>query len=320
MVLQAAGSPVTFSTAGLPVSRRMELWEQYNARAFVRMTCRTLGDEPLEATERNVRTRGLRLAHITAGPHIAERTAREIERHPTGTVVLTVVLAGETCAYYRDGAVTLKPGQAILADTDVPSMRGFAHGVDQLHLTVPKTVYQDLVHAEIPQPYRVFEMSPATGGSAQGTALVRLIGAAVRGDDVGDPHALERDVLASLRAVVVGPRAGDPSAQLAAAQEFVRQHLGDPMLSAARIAAGLGVSERQVSRIFSAHGGVAGWVTDVRLDRALALLSEPGHRSVGQVVRECGFGSHSYFTRVFRQRFGVSPRDVLNGSGAPAGS
>jgi AraC-like DNA-binding protein len=34
---------------------------------------------------------------------------------------------------------------------------------------------------------------------------------------------------------------------------------------------------------------------------------------VGQVARECGFGSQSYFARVFKQRFGVSPRDVLDG-------
>ncbi|MEV0688114.1 AraC family transcriptional regulator [Nocardia sp. NPDC050378] len=311
-------APMTFSTAGVPSSRRMALWEQYNARAMVQISGRTLGGEALEATERNLRSPRLRLAHITAAPHIAERTAREIERHPTDSVLLTVVLAGETSVYYRDDVVTLKPGQAILSDTDVPSMRGFAHRLDQLALTVPKSVYRELVLPDIPKPYDVFELSGGAGRSGSGAALAKLIGDAVRRENV-DTEALERDALALLRAMVTRHLVDDAGSQLAAAQAYIRRHLADPTLSALKIAGALGVSERQVSRVFRQHGGVARWVTDQRLDLALAMLTAPGQRTVGQVVRECGFGSSSYFARVFRQRFGMSPRDALNEKGAAVG-
>ncbi|HWU11839.1 MAG TPA: helix-turn-helix domain-containing protein [Streptomyces sp.] len=305
---------MTFSTAGVPVSRRMELWDRYNARAMVHTTCRTLG-EALQATEHNVRTPRLRLAHITAAPHIAERTAREIERHPTGTVLLTVPLAGETCAYYREGVVTLRPGQALLSDTDTPSLRAFAQGLDQLALTVPKTVYRELVGPDLPRPYKVFDLATGAGRSGPGAALAKLMDDTVRGGPV-DTDGLEQRVLALLRTMVGRRSADDAGSQLAAAEAYICQHLADPTLSAARVAGALGVSERQVSRIFSRHGGVAHWVTDRRLDLALRLLTSPGRRSVGQVAQECGFGSHSYFARVFRRRFGSSPRDVLHGRGA----
>jgi AraC-like DNA-binding protein len=72
----------------------------------------------------------------------------------------------------------------------------------------------------------------------------------------------------------------------------------------------LGVSERQVSRIFREYGGVARWITDERLERARDLLTSPGRRTVAQVAEQCGFGSQSYFARVFKQRFAVSPRDM----------
>jgi AraC-like DNA-binding protein len=306
-----ASAPITFSTAGIPASRRSHLWEQYNAQAMVHVTCRTLMGEALEATARNVRTRHLRLAHFSAAPHIVERTAREIERLPTDTVLLTVMLAGETCIYYRDGVVTLRPGQAVLSDPDIPSMRAFARGVDQLALTVPTAVYRELVLPDTPRPYEAFELSVGAGRSGPGAALAKLMTDAVR-NGTGDADALEHDALALLHAMATPRTANGAGSQLAIAQAYIRQHLADPTLSAARIAAALAVSERQVSRIFNQHGGVAGWVTDQRLDLALKMLSSPERRSVGQVARECGFGSLSYFARVFKRRFGMSPRDALN--------
>ena len=302
--------PTTFSTAGLPSSRRIELWEQYNARALMPLSCRPLLGDALEATERHVRTRRLRMAHITAAPHIAERAAREIERQPIDSVLLTVVLGGETHVYHRDGVITLRPGQAMVSDADFPSLRVYAHGHDHLFLAVPKAVYRDLVLPVTPAPYEVFELASGAGRSGPGSALAKLISAAVRGE-TADADALERQVLSLLRGMVTGRTVDEPGSPIAAAEVYIRQHLADPGLSAARVASALGVSERQVSRIFSPYGGVARWITDQRLDVALRLLTKPGQRSVAQVAQECGFGSQAYFARVFKRRFGASPRDVL---------
>ncbi len=302
----------SFTTLGVPASRRLELWEEHNARALVAMTCRTFTDEGLEASEWNVQTRGLRLARITAGAHVVERTLREIRRRPAGAMLLTVVVSGEICVYDGDGVVTLRPEQAVLTDTDVPSMRGYSKG-EQLLLTIPKPLYRDVVHAGVPPARRVFDLSVRASGHAAGSALVRLMQEALHRTNPTDLRGLEDDALRLLGQMVIGPRAGDPESQFEAAGIFIRQHLADPTLSASRVAAALGVSERQISRIFSRHGGVARWITDERLERAQASLTSPGRRSVGQVARECGFGSQSYFARVFKQRFGVSPRDVLDG-------
>ena len=305
-------SRASFTTVGLPDARRLELWEDHNARALVAMTCRTFTYEALEASEWNIQTPGLRLARIAAGAHVVERTLREIQRNPAGAMLLTVVVSGEVSVCDSDGVVTLRPGHAVLTDTDVPSMRGYAAG-EQLLLTVPKPLYRDAVSAGTSPARRVFDLSAQASGQATGSALVRLMREALQGTDPVDLPGLERDVLRLLGQMVLGPRAGDRDSQFEAACSFIRQNLADPSLSASRIAAALGVSERQVSRIFSVHGGVARWVTDERLDRARADLASPSRHSVGEVARRCGFGSQSYFTRVFKQRFGVCPRDVLDG-------
>jgi AraC-like DNA-binding protein len=305
-------SRASFTTVGVPEARRLELWEDHNARALVAMTCRTFTYEALEASEWNAHTPGLRLARIAAGPHVVERTLREIQRNPAGAMLLTVVVSGEVSVFDSDGVVTLRPGHAVLTDADVPSMRGYAAG-EQLLLTVPKPLYRDAVSAGTSPARRVFDLSARASGQATGSALVRLMREALEGTNPGDPLGLERDVLRLLGQMVLGPRAGDRDSQFEAASAFIRQNLTDPTLSASRVAAALGVSERQVSRIFSVHGGVARWITDERLDRARADLTASGRHSVGEVARLCGFGSRSHFARVFKQRYGISPRDVIDG-------
>jgi methylphosphotriester-DNA--protein-cysteine methyltransferase len=48
-----------------------------------------------------------------------------------------------------------------------------------------------------------------------------------------------------------------------------------------------------------------------RLDEALRLMLEDNKddRSLKEIVKRCGFGGSSQFTRAFRARFGMSPRE-----------
>lgn len=52
------------------------------------------------------------------------------------------------------------------------------------------------------------------------------------------------------------------------------------------------------------------FIRDSRLSRALALLSE-GEKTIGQIVEEIGLNSRSYFSKIFKNKYGVLPREVL---------
>lgn len=296
--------PATFSTVGLPVARRLELWERYNARALVGLNCKTINDTPLAATQHNLWLPNLEIAHVWGNPHVIERTQAQIARHPVHSVMLYVALAGEAFFYHDDGVHVLRPGQAVLCDGDAPFVRGFAQGLTELALKVPRTVFDGLAESTEPHGPRVFDVT------GPGAALARLMLSALRS---APDERTENDVLGLLRAMVLGARAGDARSQLRAAQSFIETHLTERDLSAGRVAAAIGVSERQVSRVFGEHGGVARWITDRRLDLARDMLTAavPGTVSVGDVARNCGFSSQSYFARAFRQRFERTPMDVL---------
>ncbi|MGP4019374.1 helix-turn-helix domain-containing protein [Saccharopolyspora sp. 5N708] len=296
----------------MPTSQRLELWEHYNARALIGLNCKTINEAPLEATELNLWLPNVEVAQVTGTPHFVERTLHQIDHHPACAVVLYVAMAGEAFFYYDDGVRILRPGQAVLCDADVPFVRGFAQGLTELVLKVPRTVFEGLAETAPSRVPRVFDIAGGPGASSQGYALAKLMRSALDGPLNEDQHRLEREVLELLRAMVVGARAGDTRSQLATAQSFIERNLTDRALSAARVAAGIGISERQLSRVFSEHGGLARWITDRRLDLARGMLTSnrADQPAVGDVARACGFSSQSYFARAFKQRFSETPRDA----------
>ncbi|HKJ48417.1 MAG TPA: AraC family transcriptional regulator [Christiangramia sp.] len=52
------------------------------------------------------------------------------------------------------------------------------------------------------------------------------------------------------------------------------------------------------------------YIRDIRLTKALNILST-GNKNVSEVVYELGLSSRSYFSKIFKEKYGVSPRKVL---------
>ena len=52
------------------------------------------------------------------------------------------------------------------------------------------------------------------------------------------------------------------------------------------------------------------YIRDVRLTRALNILLA-GNKNVSEVVYELGLSSRSYFSKIFKEKYGVSPGKYL---------
>jgi transcriptional regulator GlxA family with amidase domain len=57
---------------------------------------------------------------------------------------------------------------------------------------------------------------------------------------------------------------------------------------------------------------VASYVRELRLQRAYDSLTHdnPSKEQIGGIAYRCGFEDPVHFTRLFRQRFGVTPREL----------
>jgi methylphosphotriester-DNA--protein-cysteine methyltransferase len=76
------------------------------------------------------------------------------------------------------------------------------------------------------------------------------------------------------------------------------------------IADAANLSRASLYRLLAAEGGIRAVLLKRRLDKALRLMLEDDKddRSLKEIVTRCGFGGISQFSRAFRARFGVSPR------------
>lgn len=119
-------------------------------------------------------------------------------------------------------------------------------------------------------------------------------------DRIRDAHDHQRMTLRG-RLGVSHPRLLDAIAQMETSLEEPR--------SLSEIAAEVGISKRQLERLFRTYLGrsPARYYAELRLRRARALLEQTS-MSITDVGIACGFVSASHFSRSYREYFGKSPR------------
>jgi len=307
-------APRVFSTAGLPAARRVELWETHNASALIGLDVRAAS--PLEAAEVNVRLPHARLARVRGSAHEVERTQAVIGRSPAGSIAVYLTLRGDAWFTNSGGTRQLRPGDALVCATDRPFTRGFARGLDELVVTVPWDAVSARADVPLPEiPVITRFTNPGTNPGAESghyaRALARLTGRATRADHPVPPD--DRTVLDLVAVLAAGRGAARGTARRAAAHCYIEEHLTDPGLGADRIATAIGISERQLSRVFAAEGtSVPRHILARRLLLAHSVLSATGTQpmTVAEAAARCGFTSAAYFSHAFRQHFGLSASDV----------
>lgn len=98
------------------------------------------------------------------------------------------------------------------------------------------------------------------------------------------------------------------------ALQYIDRHLDDPTLDPAAVAAALHVSRRTLYLSFPEGVGVARVIRTRRLQRAYALLLEPGRRRpIAQIGELVGLPDPTHFSRAFKATYGISPRSLRNG-------
>ncbi|MFI0088351.1 helix-turn-helix domain-containing protein [Streptomyces bobili] len=304
-------APVRFSTAGLPETDRIARWEEHNAKALIGLRCRSLHDTALDATEINLQLPTAHLARVVGSPHVVERAKSEIRRVPSDAVACYLTLAGEAFFYHDDGVRLLHPGQLLVCDADQPFMRGFSHGLEELAVKIPHTVWRDLGGPRsLSQPLII-------DGAVLTRTFADLVAGALRPGAAPD---VDEEVLLELLASVATGRAPSLSAvHLSVAKTYIEEHLTDTGLSAARVARGVGISERHLSRVFASGGtSVPRHLLHRRLERAHALLSTGEVAAVAEAAARSGFASAAHFSHRFKERYGLRATDLLREARARA--
>lgn len=106
------------------------------------------------------------------------------------------------------------------------------------------------------------------------------------------------------------------SFRVAQARQIVRRRLADPLLSVAQLAEELHCSPDYLSHRFRRETGssLTEFINRARIGQARTLL-ETTALNIGETARACGFNRASYFSRVFKQITGLTPRQFRQSLG-----
>jgi acetamidase/formamidase/AraC-like DNA-binding protein len=94
--------------------------------------------------------------------------------------------------------------------------------------------------------------------------------------------------------------------------QTIERKLDDPDLTPVRVAALEGISERYLQKLFEGSGSsFTHYLRERRLQRTSAELSNSAqaHHSISEIAFRNGFNDSAHFSRAFRHRFGLSPRE-----------
>ena len=152
----------------------------------------------------------------------------------------------------------------------------------------------------------------ASGGTATADLMLHLI-AQDHGMDLSVAVADQmvynavREATAEQR-VSLQSRNGMRNRHLAAALDTMRATIDEP-LAPSRIARDLGISTRQLERLFGKYLNTSPkkYYMEMRLERARHLLVQT-EMSVIHVATACGFKTPGHFARVYRTAFGITPK------------
>jgi AraC family transcriptional regulator of arabinose operon len=103
------------------------------------------------------------------------------------------------------------------------------------------------------------------------------------------------------------------TAAAALIKKYIDDNFSDTDLSLDKIGTGLSYHKKYVSTVFKEkyHIGIAEYLHVIRVQHACTLMEQQEFSSIRDIALLCGFKDPLYFSRVFKSRVGVPPREHM---------
>lgn len=268
-------------------------------------------DVPFAAGRRLAITRHGAVFHTLSNPIGVERTALHVRRDGRDDIAIVLLLQGSGYVEQGNGGALLSAGDVTVHAMDQLFAIGSRDSYEEIRLQVPRAAFLSQVGSVQAFAGRRLRATSLSGLFA---TYLRSFSETIGGLSEAEAGIALEGVLHLLRALAdgQGEKAGDDlsgDAVRALALAHIERRLHDPAFGPEALPAALRVSRSRLYAAFTGDEGVAAKIRDARLDRAYRRLR--GGTRIASVMTSCGFTDAATFSRAFRRRFGVAPRDVL---------
>jgi len=272
-------------------------------------------DRPFSASRMIAQSRHGGIIHTIGRPYSLERTPTHIRRDGRDEVGVMLVRKGRGYVENGRNGTPLSVGDIAFQTWSKPGTGGGLTDFDEVRLLIPRETFQSQIG-------NLNELAgsriPAGPLNALFSAYLRSFAASVHTMSEAETAIAIEGALHLLRGIVRGhtPDAGQDISAYALrslALARIERCLHDPAFGPANLVADLRVSRSRLYAAFAGGEGIAATIRNARLDRAHErILRAPRMRfKIASIMASCGLTDPAAFSRAFRQRFGLSPRDLL---------
>lgn len=299
-----------FTTDLLPASDRIDAW-QWNAQKICGDCRIQLPKSSFHGAIEIWHVGGLRLTRFSSSPLSFWKWPSETVSPDNRFCIVITQLAGARRYLQNGNSVLLYAGDTTLIDSGRPWSSSCGTDCGRLYLRVPRWMMENRLRLrEIPIAQRI------CGSRGLGATLFRLLRSLYEEAEQlkAEEAAVALDAYFRILSACVG---GAESHQQRRAElrprihRFIDEHLSDPGLGPAEIAAVADISVRHLHRLFSEGGNTLGeCIRARRLEYCRNDLANPRLRSktITEIAFSWGFSDSAHFSRCFRRRFGICPR------------
>ena len=307
----------TITTEGVDLAGRSRHWHDTIARAYFPLDLTFRRPEAFDGVITTWQLGQVSLSRLTSDSLLYRRLPRHFREPGPEEFLITIPARSEVRFSQGGKEIRANPGAFFIERSHEPY--DFSHD-DPADLWVMK-ISGDMLGGRIRAPDRFcsLEFDTTNGASGFFTDMVHLIPAcydtmseetrSTVGRQLADllALALQADDRV-MNSGVSSVRAG----HLLRIEGFVRRHLDDPDLGPETVAAGCGISVRYLHEVLRDTNTTLGaWIRDMRLVAAQEDLANPGdRRSIGEIAWARGFTDQAQFSRAFRARFGMTPKEA----------
>jgi len=307
----------SFTTAGLDPRRKMELWNDAACASFTPLVSDPADPRSFSGQLSRTRLGDVSLAEVYSDAQTVRHTRFHVAHSRAAMFFVHMMLEGDSVSRQDGREARLGPGDFTLCDTTRAYDILFGNPNRMFVVGIPEPLLRR--HIASPQSAVAIPMSGGSGLSGLVSQFLRDFWSRCREDL--DPAAMPRitrallDLLASAYTSV--PEAHSDRSCVVTAHRvrilnFIETHLGDPDLTPMRVAAACRMTPRYLHHLFSQESEtVARYILRRRLEECCRALTLPSQRSrtVTAIAFDYGFNSPTHFGRVFRARFGTTPRE-----------
>ena len=310
---------VQFATDGVPAYRRLALWQDIVCDVYVQLDCSSDLGSAFNGRVARAPLGEASCTEVSSQQQRVYRTRSRIARSHEDFFLIALGKHG-VGGVAQDGRETvLRPGEFTIYDTTRPYELRFDDAFTQVILQVPR----DMLLRRVPGTETLTAISFGSDRPLQKLAHDFVYRLCQSADEIQPEHAVRLseqavDLVAMALSERLGTQALPSTRRLALLHRLkahVRTHLADSDLSISETATALGVSPRYVNDLLSEEGtSFQRFVLTERLAQCQRDLASPilAHRHVSEIAFAWGFNDVSHFGRVFRERYGLSPRDFRN--------